>query len=127
VTVTGTEQAPVILTGLKVRVIERRAPMNGTHITYGPLGDAMFVRWMTVDLDRTPPEVTHTADERFLVNGDGEVRPVTFPFKVSGTEAEVFLIVATTKRHYCVWQGELSWSCGTNTGVAVINDGGQPF
>lgn len=127
VTVTGTEHAPVILTGLKVRVIERRAPIDGTHITYGPLGDAMLVRWMTVDLDCTPPEVTQTADERFLVDGDGEARPVTFPFKVSSTEAEVFLIVATTKRHYCAWQGELSWCCGADTGVTIIDDDGEPF
>jgi hypothetical protein len=127
VTVTGTEQAPVILTGLKVRVIERRAPMNGTHITYGPLGDAMFVRWMTVDLDRTPPEVTQTADERFLVNGDGEARPVTFPFKVSSAEPKCSSSwrprSATTASG-----GTSSRGLAKRTqGVAVINDDGQPF
>jgi hypothetical protein len=55
VTVTGRSSEPVILHELRVEVLEREPPLEGAHITYGPLGEGAFLRWLSVDLDRVPP------------------------------------------------------------------------
>jgi hypothetical protein len=39
VTMTGRSSEPVILHELRVEVLEREPPLEGVHITYGPLGE----------------------------------------------------------------------------------------
>lgn len=119
ITVMGSSATPVILTNLRVRVIERRPPFTGTHYTHpggGPLGE----RYLEVNLDATPPVIIASEVEF----GD---RPVNFPYKVSATEPEVFLIYAHTERCDCTWVVELYWTAGDERGSTIINDNGKPF
>ena len=126
VTVTGRSSEPVILHELRVEVLEREPPLEGAHITYGPLGEGAFLRWLSVDLDRVPPEVTQSIDQRYLVE-EGIENPVRFPYRVSDTQPETFFILATTEHHDCRWRAVLIWSAGGKRGSTVIDNDGQPF
>ena len=122
VVVTGRSAEPVILDGIRIKVVKRGPPPTGVQV--GPLGaGAVAVRSFLVDLDRTPPSVAYfTGDEP----APGE-RPVEFPYRVSATEPEVFVIISQTERHDVTWVAELSWISGEQRGVTVIDNDGTPF
>jgi hypothetical protein len=133
VTVTGSSDEPVVLHDLRINVLDRRPPIRGTHVVLGG-GDIAPVRWLVVDLDASPPEVTESVDGRPILADlypeEYEKRPkdpVTFPYKVSATQPEVFYIVAKTKRCYCEWTAELFWTTGETEGSTIIDDDGNPF
>jgi hypothetical protein len=126
VTVIGRSPVPVILHELKIEVLEKKPPLEGSHITYGPIGDGAFVRWLSIDLDGSSPAVTESIDQRFLVE-EGEEKPIHFPYRVSNTEPEIFFIMATTTRYDCRWTAELIWTAGGRRGSTAINDNGKPF
>ena len=50
-----------------------------------------------------------------------------FPYQVSATEPEVFLIIGEVTRSDVTWVAELSWVSGGRRGVTVIDDDGTPF
>ena len=137
ITVTGRSDAPVILHDLEVVVLERRRPVQGTHITYGPVGGTTPARWIDVDLDTEPASIVASNDTRWMfheddggIDSDGPPtgHEVEFPYVVTSTAAEVFFIVGNTQKHDCSWVGHLRWSCGSETGVArITRPNGQPF
>jgi hypothetical protein len=128
VTVLGRSSESVILTNLRVRIVNRRPPLLGTHITYGPLGEGVFERYLIVDLDSSPPKITDSVDQRFLVEGDPQdEKPVRFPYRVSQTEPEVFYIAVSTKTCDCTWVAELFWTTRGRNGSTIIDDNGHPF
>ena len=50
-----------------------------------------------------------------------------FPYEVSATEPEVFLIAAHTERYDCTWVAELFWTTGDEKGSTIIDSDGKPF
>ena len=129
IVVTAKREQPVILQDLVVRVVQRSPPMTGTHVTYGPGGEGVFVRWLKVDLDRQPAAIVSSVDERpeVLLEGTEPSNPITFPYRVTSTEPEVFHLTATTRSCFCEWVAELRWVAGGDEGRVVIDDEGRPF
>ncbi|OHV33169.1 hypothetical protein CC117_23635 [Parafrankia colletiae] len=127
ITVQGTTEAQVILTDLKVRVVRRDPPLAGRTLQ-APCGGSSAYRWLHVDLDAEPPRAVYVEDSE-SVDGepDENLQPIEFPYEVSLTDAEVFLIMATTEECDCRWTVELSWSSQSRTGTISIGDDGEPF
>jgi hypothetical protein len=117
VTVQGRESA-VVLTGLRVRVVQRRPPLRGISVTK-PNAGPLELRYFQVNLDATPVTVEAYDDT-------GEA-PVSFPYKVSQTEAEVLYIFASTEECDCSWVAELFWMANGKAGSTVLDDNGRPF
>ena len=46
---------------------------------------------------------------------------------MSESEPEVFFIFASAHRCDCTWVAELAWSAKGKSGVATIDDDGEPF
>ncbi|MFE7131358.1 hypothetical protein ACFVIM_10895 [Streptomyces sp. NPDC057638] len=86
-------------------------------------GGAMTPRRFDLDLDAARPAV------RPVPGSDaGAVIPaVSFPYRVSVRDPEVFLVTARTVDCDCDWYLELEWSGGDRSGVVRIDDGGRPF
>jgi hypothetical protein len=123
VVVEGATQFPVVLTGLTAEVVERAPPPRGVHVVpFG--GGALHPRHFSVDLDASPPLVESVAAPPELENAPP---PVDFPYRVSGTDPEVFLIFARASKCDCTWRANLEWVYQGKKGATVIDDAGQPF
>ncbi len=116
--VTGRSDTPVILTNLRVTVKDRRPPLPGIYVRL-PGGGPISRRYFDVNLDASPPTI-ESADEV-------DDRPAEFPYKVSATEPEVFLINAHTETCDCTWVAELFWTAGDKKGSTIIDNNGKPF
>jgi hypothetical protein len=126
VTVTGKSNEPAILTNLRINVLERRPPMPGTHVTYGPIGEAVPERFVAIDLDDNPPTIGESTDERHLEEGVA-VDPIQFPYRVDQGESEVFYLFVTTDTCDCDWVAELFVTVGSDQRRVTIDDAGKPF
>jgi hypothetical protein len=122
VVIQGTSQSSVVLTGLSIRVLERRPAPRGTVVDAIGAGGAP-ARYFTVDLDEPAPEAVFDFGE----SSAGSDRRISFPYHVTESEPEVFFIFAGAQRCDCTWVAELSWSAEGRSGVAVIDDDGRPF
>jgi hypothetical protein len=118
ITVTGRSAAAVVLTNLRVKVIERRQPLAGTHVSQ-PGGNDCPIRHFSVQLDSSPPTV------KPLDESDEDI--TYFPYKVSATEPEVFAIFANADSCDCTWVAELFWTAEGRKGSTIIDDNGKPF
>lgn len=129
--VQGRSNAEVVLTGLKVRVQERRPPLAGTSL-HAACGEPGAFRWLEVDLDHDPPRLLsgynyELAEGETEFVPDWELQPLQFPYKVSVSEAESFLVKANTNGCDCTWDIALTWATQGRTGTSVINNNGVPF
>lgn len=125
VIVAGTEDEPVVLQGLTVRVAERRAPLdwNVYAMSLG-CGGALTPASFAVDLDQPRP----VARPRAGSDGDQPLPAVTFPFRVSRTEPVVLRVVAKTASCDCDWYLDLPYTSRGSAGTLRIDDsGGVPF
>ena len=114
----------VVLNDLKIGVVERAKPLTGTYIS-SACGEAVSVRYMSVDLD--DPKLEIEAGDTRQNTMDVPVDPIRFPYKVSASEPEVFSIVASTASCLCSWVADLEWSAGGERGSVRIDDHGKPF
>ncbi|MFI5485587.1 hypothetical protein [Micromonospora echinaurantiaca] len=126
-TVQGVSEAQVTLTDLRVRVAARRPALRGVFAVPGGGGPSAY-RWVDADLDEDPP-VLHAG---MFTEGEGSVpaherREIRFPYRVSLTDAETFLVVGHTERCDCEWRVELDWASQGRTGTVTIDDAGRPF
>ncbi|MET0414860.1 MAG: hypothetical protein ABW022_02415 [Actinoplanes sp.] len=103
-----------VLTGIKVSVLKRSAPIKASLVRTCPActGGAVTPRTFRLDLDNSEPHLT----------GD-----VDFPFAVSETDTEVFDITATTKTCDCTWNFQLSMVTAGKTRTMTIGGDGKPF
>ena len=123
VVVEGTTAYPVVLTGLTAEVVTRAPPPRGVHVVpFG--GGGLPTRRFEVDLDESPPTVRSLAAAPEL---ESAPPPIDFPYRVSNTDPEVLLIIASTRRCDCSWRASIEWVYQGKKGSTVIDDGGQPF
>jgi hypothetical protein len=127
VTVTGNADQPVLLTNLRVDVLQRRPPLSGTHVTYGPIGEPVTERFLAVNLDERPPAISHSADERPRSDSNLQPDPIDFPYQVQRGDIEVFYLYVTTETCDCDWNAELFYSIGGEQRTVIVQDGDRPF
>ncbi|MDV9194889.1 helix-turn-helix domain-containing protein [Streptomyces sp. Wh19] len=124
VTVQGKSALPVVLNGLHVRTLSRKAPLAWSAYSMGEgCGSGVTPQSFDVDLDDSRPNLTPVAGQQ----GDARVPPKDFPFKVSSTDVEVFDLKVHVEGHDVSWYLDLEWSSGGRTGMLRIDDGGKPF
>jgi hypothetical protein len=122
VVVQGRSDASVILLGLTVEVVSRDGPPTGALLPPEGAG-GIGVRYFDVNLDQRSPEA-ELGQLNEPVPGE---RPINFPYKVSLSDPEVFLIFGQTQRCDCRWIAKLRWQSGDQEGTSMIRDGDQPF
>ncbi|MFE3906876.1 helix-turn-helix domain-containing protein [Streptomyces sp. NPDC059153] len=124
VTVQGKSGQAVVLNGLHVRTLSRKAPLAWSAYSMGEgCGSGITPQSFDVDLDDSRPALTPVAGQQ----GDVRVPPKKFPFRVSSTDVEVFDLKAHVEGHDVSWYLELEWSSGGRKGTLRIDDGGKPF
>jgi hypothetical protein len=128
VTVQGTSERAIILTGITIDIVSRRAPVSGTHVAEA-CGDAFFARYFDVNLDADPPTVGPSVDQRVEVFLEGTEEPDTidFPYTVDAGDPELFSLLARTGSCDCEWTATLHWRDGDSEGETAITEDGQPF
>ncbi|MGW2334227.1 helix-turn-helix domain-containing protein [Streptomyces sp. NPDC001685] len=124
VSVQGRDSTAVVLEALRVRVVNRAAPLKGTvYAMDRGCGGALTPRFFDVDLDKDRP-VARPQDG----NDTGTPIPaMRLPYRVSATDPEVLLVTAQTRACDCSWYLELDWSSQGRTGTVRIDDAGRPF
>ncbi|MGW7309592.1 helix-turn-helix domain-containing protein [Streptomyces sp. NPDC054835] len=123
-TVTGRTQAPVVLTGLHVRVAERGKPLDGSVYSMGDgCGSGVTPQTFDVDLDAPRPYLKPVAG----MDGDRVVPAKNFPYKVSTGDPQVLNLDVHTEGNAATWYLELTWSSGEQHGTVRVDDGGQLF
>ncbi|MEL5956698.1 helix-turn-helix transcriptional regulator [Streptomyces sp. CLV115] len=124
VTVQGKSGQAVVLNGLHVRTLSRKAPLAWSAYSMGEgCGSGVTPQSFDVDLDDSRPDLTPVAGQQ----GDTRVPPKDFPFKVTSTDVEVFDLTVHVEGHDVSWYLDLEWSSGGRTGMLRIDDGGKPF
>jgi hypothetical protein len=124
----GRSATQVVLTDMKVRVLERRPPMTGTLLSMG-CGDQWAYRWLEVDLDKDPPKVIPTFQfEAYMPDSPSfEPKPISFPYRVAESDAETFIVNTQTKDCDCSWVVDVYWSSAGESGVLTVDDDGTAF
>ncbi|MFJ7198164.1 MULTISPECIES: helix-turn-helix domain-containing protein [unclassified Streptomyces] len=123
-TVQGKSGQAVVLSGLHVRTLSRKAPLAWSAYSMGEgCGSGITPQSFDIDLDDGQPTLTPVAGKQ----GDVRVPPKNFPFQVSSTDVEVFDLNAHVEGHDVSWYLELDWSSGGRKGTLRIDDGGKPF
>ncbi|MEE1744363.1 MULTISPECIES: helix-turn-helix domain-containing protein [unclassified Streptomyces] len=124
VTVQGKSGQAVVLNGMHVRTLSRKAPLAWSAYSMGEgCGSGITPQSFDIDLDDGRPTLTPVAGQR----QDERVPPKNFPFRVSSTDVEVFDLNAHVEGHDVSWYLELEWSSGGREGTLRIDDGGKPF
>lgn len=124
VTVQGKSGQAVVLKGLHVRTLSRKAPLAWSAYSMGEgCGSGITPQSFDIDIDDGRPTLTPVAGQQ----GDVRVPPKDFPFRVSSTDVEVFDLNAHVEGHDVSWYLELEWSSGGREGTLRIDDGGKPF
>ncbi|MGW6589624.1 helix-turn-helix domain-containing protein [Streptomyces globisporus] len=124
ITLQGRDDRAVVLQSLRIRVVERGSPAPGrVYRMSSGCGGSLTPRMFDVDLDASRPVARPVAG-----NDSGEpIEAVAFPYRVSVTDPEVFLITGRTVGCDCSWVAELTWSSDGRSGTVRIDDGGRPF
>ncbi|MFF5338631.1 helix-turn-helix domain-containing protein [Streptomyces sp. NPDC013181] len=123
-TVQGPSAQAVVLTGLHVRVLSRRAPVRQAAYSMGDgCGSGIEPQSFEADLDDSRPVLKPVAGKQ----GDEVVPAKDFPFRVSSSDVEVFDLDVHVEGHDVSWYLELEWSSGGRTGTVRVDEGGKPF
>ncbi|KUL38658.1 helix-turn-helix domain-containing protein [Streptomyces regalis] len=124
IAVQGRTSTAVVLEALRVRVVGRSAPVEGTSYAMdNGCGGALTPRYFDVDLDKDRP-IARPVDG----NDTGTPIPaMKLPYQVSAQDPEVLLVDAQTESCDCSWYLELDWSSQGRTGTVRIDDHGRPF
>jgi hypothetical protein len=127
ITIQGRSNTQVTLTDLRVRVVERKPATNVSTWVTAPCGGTGAYRFLHADLDADPPAVTGVIDDTGSSAPDERRDPIRFPYRVSLSDAETFLVEGAAQTCYCRWELELSWAAQGRTGVTRIDHNGRPF
>ncbi|MFD8111742.1 helix-turn-helix domain-containing protein [Streptomyces microflavus] len=122
--VQGTSREAVVLKGLYVRVLSRKAPLPWSAYLMGNgCGSGIAPQTFASDLDAGHPVITPVPGTQ----GDRVIPAVSFPYKVSSEDVEVFNLDMKTSGYDVTWYLELKWSSGGREGMLRVDDGGKPF
>jgi hypothetical protein len=117
--VVGKESEPVLLQGLRVKLVDRRPPLKGSLITFSGLGAPQSVRYIQVDLSKDPPTWDYIGPK-----GKPEEH---FPLRVSSSEPEVFDVSGVSLRGDVTWYLQLDYTADGEQKSIRIDDHGKPF
>ncbi|MFC9328768.1 helix-turn-helix domain-containing protein [Kitasatospora sp. NPDC057015] len=124
ISVQGRTDEAVVLEALRVRVVERAAPVKGTVYATGQgCGGDLDPRTFAVNLDLDRP-IARSVQGTEGAPGTPAAR---MPYRVSSKDPEVLLVDARTVACDCRWYLELDWSSLGRTGTERIDDHGLPF
>ncbi|QRX89470.1 hypothetical protein [Streptomyces noursei] len=104
----------VILRGMRPVVLSRRPARRACHglITI-PTFRRMTPRHFSTDLNEATPQLR--AEE------------ADFPFSVSATDVEEFILAPAAGGDEILWHLEIDWLCAGRHGTTIVDDHGQPF
>ncbi|PWS46572.1 transcriptional regulator, partial [Streptomyces sp. ZEA17I] len=123
-TVQGTSREAVVLKGLYVRVLSRKAPLPWSAYLMGNgCGSGIAPQTFASDLDTRHPIITPVPGTQ----GDRSIPARPFPFKVTSEDVEVFNLDMKAVGYDVTWYLELRWSSGGREGMLRIDDHGKPF
>lgn len=123
-TVQGTSREAVVLKGLYVRVLSRKAPLPWSAYLMGNgCGSGIAPQTFASDLDTRHPIITPVPGTQ----GDRTIPARPFPFKVTSEDVEVFNLDMKAVGYDVTWYLELKWSSGGREGMLRIDDHGKPF
>lgn len=123
-TVQGRTGTAVVLEALRVRVVGRTAPAQGTAYAMDRgCGGAITPRSFDVNLDKERPIARAVAGS----DTGTPIPAVRMPYRVSAQDPEVLLVNARTQACDCRWYLELDWSSQGREGTVRIDDDGRPF
>jgi hypothetical protein len=122
ITIRGRGPEPVIIDGIRARVLEMGEPLSG-WFTHDRGCGGVDVRNAVIDLDEEPPSIafSNVGDER----PDEELLALTL--SVTSSDVEVIDILAETRLSDVKWELEVLYSAAGEDGVFVVRDGGEPF
>ncbi|ELP70047.1 helix-turn-helix domain-containing protein [Streptomyces turgidiscabies] len=124
ISVQGRTSTAVVLEALRVRVVGRDDPAEGTAYSMDQgCGGSITPRSFSVDLDKDRPVARSVAGS----DVGTPIPAVRFPYRVSAQDPEVLLVNARTAACDCRWYLELDWSSQGRTGTVRIDDAGRPF
>ncbi|WP_405823643.1 helix-turn-helix domain-containing protein [Streptomyces sp. NBC_01390] len=124
ISVQGRTSTAVVLEALRVRVVGRDDPAEGTAYSMDQgCGGSITPRSFSVDLDKDRPVARSVAGS----DVGTPIPAVRFPYRVSAQDPEVLLVNARTVACDCRWYLELDWSSQGRTGTVRIDDAGRPF
>ncbi|MDX2543477.1 helix-turn-helix domain-containing protein [Streptomyces sp. WI04-05B] len=124
ISVQGRTSTAVVLEALRVRVVGRDDPAEGTAYSMDQgCGGSITPRTFSVDLDKDRPIARSVAGS----DVGTPIPAVRFPYRVSAQDPEVLLVNARTVTCDCRWYLELDWSSQGRTGTVRIDDAGRPF
>jgi hypothetical protein len=119
----GKESNAVLLSSMRARIVERRAPLVGTPLICGGAAGGADIHFIHLDLDKRPALGVHAElDDTMQV-----VARKPFGFTLKRNETEVFDIWAITEKCYCKWVIELELVVNGRQAVKTVTNSGRPF
>ena len=120
--VTGQHDAPVIITGIRARILKRDQPLSGT-VVYGPPQGVGVDIQIGMDLDAVSPVAR-------MIDAGGRLGSPYFAGKhvsVKRGERVVFSIRAFTDACYCEWELVVDADVDGKQQAFLVKDGVRPF
>jgi hypothetical protein len=126
----GNSESQTVIRNIRAVAVGTRvaAVSEGTLVGIGCGGPGSY-RAVVADLDTEPPKMTPK-----VVGAGGEdaqpgvnLTPIRFPYEVSATDSESFLIEAYATRFDVYWHLEVDWTFKGQDGTTVVKNNGQLF
>lgn len=111
----GNISDPVLVTGLRVKVDSRGAPLTGIPADCPTAGTVEF-HDASVDLDAADPQVTYPPTE-----------PKHFGISLTRGESEAFILSGLTQHYYCTWTLQMDLVVKGAQREIDVSDHGKPF
>lgn len=130
-TIQGTSAAAVTLLDMRAKVTLRKPlPPASAIVQMECNGGPPAFRWMTLNLDRQPPKLTaEVPTEKAVLDffNTKEITPIRFPYKVSVSKPESFMLMPQTLDCDCLWEIYVDWTSEGKRGSLKIDNNGKPF
>ncbi|MGW3118510.1 hypothetical protein ACWDBW_15465 [Streptomyces sp. NPDC001107] len=109
----------VLLVGMRVLDLQRKAPpTTGIAVADGGCGAGVDVRPFWADLDKSDPLIIAKAAAH---------PPVSFPYKISSSDPEVFKLTLENTTCFCAFAVEIDWVAAGKAGRTILDNGGRGF